>query len=114
MISSFLAICLSPFPSSGQAHGYLVDSHPSRNEHVTPPLKKVKLRFSLIADAHYSTIALKSEDGAILAMKTQPEASRELNVAAPKLQPGRYHVQYRILSPDGDIVQGGFAFVVDD
>ncbi len=96
-----------------QAHGYLVDSFPSRNEHINFPLKKVTLQFSLLADANYSTVSIKKDDGSILAAKTQPKASREIEVAAPPLQPGRYHVHYKILSTDGDVVQGKIDFFVD-
>lgn len=96
-----------------RAHGYLVDSFPSRNEHINLPLKKVTLQFSLLADANYSTVSIKKDDGSILAAKTQPKASRKIEVPAPPLQPGRYQVHYKILSTDGDVVQGKIDFVVD-
>ena len=111
---SMIAVGLSTMIAfSAQAHGYLVDSFPSRNEHVNLPLKKVTLRFSLKADAHYSTISIRTDDGYVLATKIQPEASREIYIPAPALEPGRYQVYYRILSTDGDVVQGKVDFVVD-
>jgi methionine-rich copper-binding protein CopC len=97
-----------------QAHGYLVESFPSHNAHINRPLKAVKLRFSVKADAHYSSISLNAEDGSILAMKTQPRASRDFDIAVPALRPGRYRVAYRILPAHGKIIQGNVDFVVDD
>ena len=41
-------------------------------------------------------------------------ASRDMNMSAPMLAPGRYHVRYRILSPDGDVVQGKIDFIIDE
>jgi methionine-rich copper-binding protein CopC len=80
-----------------QAHAYLVDSFPAAKQRLHAPLKTVKLRFSGRADAHYSTISLLREDGAVLATRTQPKAQREFDLPAPPLEPGRYRVHYRIL-----------------
>jgi methionine-rich copper-binding protein CopC len=99
--------------SAVQAHGYLLESYPSRNQHVVQPIKTVKLQFSITADARYSTVSITGEDGSILARKTQPEASHNIEIPAPQLHPGRYQVVYRILSPDGDMVSGKIDFVVD-
>ena len=62
----------------------------------------------------YSTIDLEDDDGAVLAFKTQQIASRDMDMSAPTLAPGRYHVRYRILSPDGDVVQGKIDFIIDE
>jgi methionine-rich copper-binding protein CopC len=104
----------APFAFPSHARSYLVESYPSHNAHINRPLKAVKLRFSVKADAHFSTIRLNAEDGSILAMKIQSRASRDLDVPVPSLRPGRYRVAYRILSSGGDIVQGKVDFVVDD
>ncbi|MGA8170144.1 MAG: copper resistance CopC family protein [Methylocystis sp.] len=108
------AMILATISSDVQAHGYLVSSFPSAKVHLKTPPHKIKLRFSLRADAHYSTIDLESEDGSVLATKNQPKASREMAMDAPVLTPGRYRLRYRILSPDGDLVRGKIVFFVDE
>jgi len=66
------------------------------------------------ADAGYSTIKLENDHGAVLAAKAQPKASRRFSMDSPRLAPGRYHVVYRVLSPDGDMLRGRVDFVVDE
>lgn len=107
---SFLAAASGP----ADAHASLVNSYPSAKQHVTAPPSVIKLRFSGRADAHYSTVSIMSEDGGVLATRTQQNASREFDLPAPQLQPGRYRVHYRVLSTDGDLVEGRIEFVVDE
>jgi methionine-rich copper-binding protein CopC len=115
ILSAMVVIATSPMMSlPAQAHAYLVDSFPAAKQRLHAPLKTVKLRFSGRADAHYSTISLLREDGAVLATRTQPKAQREFDLPAPPLEPGRYRVHYRILSVDGDLVQGELDFLVEE
>jgi len=94
-------------------HTYLVDSFPLAKERVTFPLKTIRLRFAGIADALYSTVRLETENGVVLAERRQRMAKRELELPAPALEPGRYRVHYRVLSADGDIVEGAVEFLVE-
>ena len=107
------ALWAAPSPSA-QAHGYLVESFPSAKSHLDHSPQQIRLRFSLRADAGYSTVELADENGVVLATKAQPQASRSFVMNAPPLSPGRYHVRYRMLSPDGDVVRGGLDFVIDE
>jgi len=95
------------------AHGYLENSFPAAKTHFYTPPRQIRLRFSVRADAQYSELALKNEDGAVLMTKTQPHASRDFDMNSPPLPPGRYRVHYRILSTDGDLLQGSVDFFVD-
>jgi len=107
-------VLLATFCQQAEAHGYLVDSFPGMKAHLKTSPHKIRLRFSLRADARYSTIDLVNDSGAVLSTMTQPKASHEMDMGAPSLPPGRYHVRYRILSPDGDLVQGKIDFFVDE
>jgi methionine-rich copper-binding protein CopC len=98
----------------GEAHGYLAGSFPPAKAHLRTSPHKIKLHFSLKADARYSTIELEDNDGVVLASTTQQNASRDMDMSAPMLSPGRYRVRYRILSSDGDLVRGKIDFVVDE
>ena len=108
------ALLLAAICGRAEAHGYLAGSFPPSKAHLKTSPHKIKLHFSLRADARYSTIDLEDDDGAVLASKTQQKASRDMDMSAPVLAPGRYHVRYRILSPDGDVVQGKIDFIVDE
>jgi methionine-rich copper-binding protein CopC len=101
-------------PAPSEAHGYLVESFPSAKTHLDHSPHQIRLRFSLRADARYSTVELADENGLVLAAQAQPKTSRSFVMDAPPLSPGRYHVRYRVLSPDGDVVRGGLDFVVDE
>jgi copper resistance protein C len=109
-----LAFLVATICGRAEAHGYLAASFPPAKAHLKTSPHTIRLHFSLRADARYSTIDLENDDGAVLAATTQQKASRDMNMSAPMLSPGRYHVRYRILSPDGDVVQGKIDFIVDE
>lgn len=112
--SALAALAIWPMMAApAQAHAYLLDSFPAANQSLHAPPKAVKLWFTGRADAHYSTVNLLDEGGTVLATHTQPVAKREIELAAPSLQPGRYRVEYRVLSTDGDIVQGRLNFAIE-
>ena len=66
------------------------------------------------ADALFSTMKLMKADGSVVDEVTQPKASREMVMATPRLSPGNYLVEYRVLTTDGEVVKGDFFFTVDD
>jgi len=114
-VSALCSVVLfATFCERAEAHGYLVSSFPGMKTHLKTSPHKIRLRFSLRADARYSTIDLENDNGAVLATMTQPKVSRDMDMSAPSLPPGRYHVRYRILSPDGDLVQGKIDFFIDE
>ena len=96
------------------AHGYLVRSFPAAKTHLTHSPHHIDLLFSLLVDPNYSVVQLQDESGTILAAKAQTQRSRQFSMDAPALQPGNYHVLYRMLAPDGDLLQGRLDFVVDE
>jgi copper resistance protein C len=100
----------SAVPARG--HAFLVESYPTKQQAVIKPLHRIKLVFSGKADALYSTVKLKDAKGAVVAEATQKEASREMVLPTPVLEPGPYHIHYRILSVDGDVVEGKVDFTV--
>ncbi len=112
--SAFVGALLTMSLAKVSAHGYLVDSFPGAKTHLAASPQKIRLHFSIRADAVYSTLNLEADDGSVLATKTQQSASRELQMSPPQLPPGRYHVRYRVLSTDGDLVQGKVDFFIDD
>ncbi len=105
---SALAMAAAP----AQAHAYLIDSVPASKQEVLHSLPRIKLVFSGKADAIFSTVTLLDGRGETLTRSTQKEASREMVLPAPALDPGVYRLHYRVLSTDGDIVEGNIDFTV--
>jgi len=101
-------------PNCAMAHGYLVHSFPAAKMHLAQSPHHVRMLFSLRTDAHYSIVRLEDEKGSVLAIRTQPKTSRGFDMDVPPLAPGRYHLRYRMLSTDGDLIQGGLDFIVDE
>lgn len=99
---------------AASAHGYLVRSFPPRKAHLTESPHHISLLFSLRTDANWSTVRLERDDGAMLAEKMQPTTSRSFRMETPELSPGAYRVRYRMLTPDGDLMQGSVDFVVEE
>lgn len=100
--------------AAASAHGYLVASFPAAKTHLIGSPHHIRLQFSLKTDAGYSIVNLERDDGALLASKAQAKTSRSFDMESPALSPGRYRVSYRMLSPDGDLMQGKIDFVVDE
>ncbi len=105
-----LAVAMAQGPAA--AHAYLVDSVPAKRQEIMHPLNRLRLLFSGKADALFSTIKLADASGAVIAQTTQGRPSCEMTLEAPALNPGEYRVLYRVLSMDGDIVEGQVDFVV--
>lgn len=96
------------------AHGYLQSSFPAAKTHLLASPREFRLRFSVRADAKYSMLVLENANGDMLKNEIQPQASRDFAMKSPALAPGRYQLRYRILSPDGDLLEGKVDFVIDD
>jgi methionine-rich copper-binding protein CopC len=108
------ALVLAATAVPAQAHAYLVDSVPAKKQEVKHPLEKIRLVFSGKADAHFSTVKLTDAEGTVLVEATQDKPSREMTLPAPQLNPGDYQLHYRVLSADGDLVEGQVEFTVKD
>ncbi|WP_363348580.1 copper resistance CopC family protein [Methylocystis echinoides] len=112
LTGALAALALTALAVPVSAHAVLVDSYPANKQQVLKPLHTIRLVFSGKADALYSTVKLKDNKGAVIAEKTQKEPSRELTLPTPSLMPGDYHIVYRVLSVDGDVVEGKLDFSI--
>jgi methionine-rich copper-binding protein CopC len=98
--------------SVGRAHSLLLSSVPSAGA-VVGGATTVSLRFNNRIEKKLSQIRLVSPAG-----EAQPLSLRtggavdSLEAPLPSLAPGRYRVDWRVLSTDGHVVSGSFAFSV--
>jgi len=112
LTGALAALALTACAAPALAHTQLVDSYPANRQLVLKPLHAIRLVFSGKADALYSIVKLKDSKGEVVAQTTQKTASKELILTTPSLMPGDYHVLYRVLSADGDVIEGKLDFSV--
>jgi copper resistance protein C len=113
LATTIVVIPLLGSPPASAHHQFLQQAFPSAMSHSSA-VSEVKLMFEGKADALFSTMKLTQADGGVVALAMQPKASREMVMSTPKLPPGAYLVEYRVLTTDGDVVKGDFFFTVDD
>ncbi|MGH7403001.1 MAG: copper resistance CopC family protein [Candidatus Rokuibacteriota bacterium] len=113
-----LALALLAAPLSGTpagAHASLVRSAPAHRAVLAQMPERVQLWFNERLEPAYSTVSVWNEAGAQVDARdaaVAPDDARRLSVAVPAREPGRYSVQYRVLSVDGHVVDNRFNFTV--
>ncbi len=113
LATALVVLALSAgFPASAH-HQFLQQASPPAKSHASE-VSEVRLVFDGKADALFSTLKLLKADGSVIAEMTQPRASQEMALTTPRLSPGSYLVEYRVLAMDGEVVKGDFFFTIDD
>jgi methionine-rich copper-binding protein CopC len=110
-----LALLLGLTAQTAQAHALLVKADPRVGSTVNGAPPRLWLKFTEVPRLNASGVQLTWPDGQ--ARLLQPLAQDQADVRAvlaplPRLGPGRYHVLWRVLSPDGHRTQGTFSFDV--
>ena len=104
-------------PSAAWAHAYLVKSTPAKRSVLNHPPAKIQLWFNERLEARYSSLTLTDGNGKPVETGT-PEVSlddpKQLSATVKPLPPGRYRIQYRVLSVDGHIVKDQYSFTVNN
>lgn len=109
LTAAALILTLTP---AALAHSLLIASVPAAGTTVsTAPA--VALRFNNRVEKKLSRIRLVSAggDAQILPLRTDG-AVDTLEAPLPSLASGRYRVEWRVLSTDGHVVSGAFAFTL--
>ena len=106
------AAVLALSPGSLAAHSLLLGSMPSADA-VVNEATAVTLRFNTRIEKKLSQIRLVPSrgDARVLALRTEG-AVDTLEAPLPALAAGRYRIEWRVLSTDGHVVSGAFAFSV--
>jgi copper resistance protein C len=93
------------------AHPLLLESSPAADAVVPASPARVVLRFNNRIETRLSRVRLVDERGQRHALTVVPgETADRLVADAPVLAPGRYRVEWQVLSADGHVVGGRFAF----
>jgi methionine-rich copper-binding protein CopC len=94
------------------AHSLLLESVPAAGAALTAPPPTLTLRFNNRIEKALSRIRLVSGAGVVqpLAVGVEGGAADRLTAAVPPLGPGRWRVEWQVLSTDGHVVSGRFEF----
>ena len=95
------------------AHSLLLSSAPAADA-VVREASAVSLRFNNRIEKKLCQVRLVSPRGEAqaLSVRTDGGAVDALEAPLPALAAGRYRVEWRVLSTDGHVVSGAFAFSV--
>ena len=104
-----LLACATP----AAAHSLLLESSPAANSLVEAPPRELVLRFNNRIEKRLSKIRLVDEHGhgRELPLTTDGAADR-LQAALTDVAPGRYRVEWQVLSTDGHVVTGRYTFTL--
>jgi methionine-rich copper-binding protein CopC len=114
--SALLAGLLALLPVAVAAHAFLVKSSPTRRAVLAQPPTRVDLWFNERLEPAYSRVSVVDAAGRQVDLGdggVGRDDARRLTASLPTIAPGTYTVRYRVLSVDGHVVDGTFAFTVE-
>jgi copper resistance protein C len=99
------------FVATAQAHTHLKAAVPAEGSTVTASPDHITLTFS--EAARLTALTIQKEGGEEQKLTPLPtEAAAHVSVQAPKLTPGKYTVNWRVVSADDHIMSGKLHFTV--
>jgi methionine-rich copper-binding protein CopC len=113
-LCGLLAVALVSAPGAVGAHSLLLESVPASGATLTAPPRELTLRFNNRIERSLSRVRLVDDRGADrpLAITVDGGPADRLRAAVPSLGPGRWRVEWQVLSTDGHVVSGRFNFTL--
>jgi len=101
--------------NSALAHATLVKSDPPRRASLSSPPKRIQLWFNEKIEGSYASVTvLDSKKKSIT--ENNPEVvlddPKSVILNIPQMEPGRYTVQYRVMSVDGHVIASSYDFSI--
>mgnify|MGYP001608370895 FL=1 len=112
-VMMLIAMCVHAAPAL--AHSMLVKAEPPRRAVLAKTPTQVRLWFNEELEGEYaSLIVLDAEKHPVTEIKPQltPDDPKSIVLPLPELMPGKYSVNFRVLSVDGHVVESSFDFTV--
>ncbi|MEJ1965371.1 MAG: copper resistance CopC family protein [Gammaproteobacteria bacterium] len=114
-MKAFIAVAttatLLGFSTLADAHAHLKEAQPAEGSVVTAAPANIVLKFSEAAQITALTLQKEGEaEQKIAPLPTAPAA--QLSVPVPKLAPGKYTVNWRVVSDDKHIMAGKLHFTI--
>mgnify|MGYP000291852222 CR=1 FL=1 len=97
------------------AHATLTKSEPPRRASLSAPPKHIQLWFNEEIEGSFASITvLDSDKKSVTEVQPEmvPDDLKSVVLPLPEINPGRYTVEYRVLSVDGHVVESSFGFMV--
>jgi methionine-rich copper-binding protein CopC len=95
------------------AHAYLDHTSPLVGSTVKAAPSEVRMWFTQTLEPRFSAAQLRSSSGAVVATgSVDPANPKEMVIPVRALPPGKYKVQWKILSTDSHRTEGNFGFEV--
>ena len=115
IVRAFAGLLLSSLAPLAAAHALLDRASPrvGSTVHASPP--QVTLRFNESLEPAFSTVRVTDKDGREVDRQDQhldPSNPSILRVSLPPLPPGKYRVQWRVLSVDTHVTEGDYTFTL--
>lgn len=108
---ALLALLLAFAPAA--AHSLLLESSPAANSALAAAPAELRLRFNNRIEKRLSRLRLVNEQGQGSELGVGADGAADwLTAPLPALAPGRYRVEWQVLSTDGHVVSGRFVFTV--
>jgi methionine-rich copper-binding protein CopC len=117
LLLALVTLCLSSLETGvALAHSRLKRAEPAAESRLHRPPIEVKLTFTEGLEPSYSSVQVKDEAGARVDRKdarVDPSNPLLLRASLEPLGPGTYAVEWRVLSVDGHVSEGRFAFRIE-
>ena len=97
------------------AHATLVKSDPPRRASLSSPPKHIQLWFNEKIEGSYATVTVVDSNKNSITENSPEVVSddpKSIILNLPQIEPGRYTVQYRVMSVDGHVIESSFDFNV--
>ena len=110
-----LLAALPALAGRAPAHGLLERSDPRAGSTLKTPPASVRLWFTGAIERAYSRVEVRNEQGQRVDVGesvVDAVTRKNLKIALPPLPPGRYQIEWRVLSVDAHVTQGAFTFRV--
>jgi len=111
--ASCLALVLLLVPGPSLAHSLLLESSPAAGSTIAAAPPELTLRFNNRIEKHLSRVRLVRDGVVPRDLPLAPGGAPDrLTAALPAIAPGKYRVEWQVLSTDGHVVTGRFSFNV--
>lgn len=110
----FGAVLLTAVPEMAFAHAALVKATPGSRAELSHMPEKIELCFNETVELKFSSVGLKNEKAEPLQLGEVAIGSTPKCIAATVAPagPGKYEIEYRVLSLDGHIIESSYLFTV--
>ncbi len=101
-------------PDAAAAHAVLVESQPAPKAEIAGSEIEINLHYNSRVDAKRSRLVLKGPAGVTVLEVRQGKTEADLAASVAALPPGRYSLNWDVLSVDGHVSRGQIPFTATE